>query len=374
MISRRNALKHGLRATTVPLPGEDPDAPAKLLQDYDDCYRPRGPVAQGLAAACVQATILFQRVCAAHEADAAMRVEEAQQRLTVADDEALEDEVRRFGMNPAAGCAALALTPAGCRWLADAWGPLAQALRDDLWTATDTRGAMSLLGSRTDLPSLASHPQAWVVGVLGALVQEWTAEQLAPLFAAGVQPACTRDSYRLDALPDRAEAVRRLGAVIATERAAHLRAAAALPDPAAEPRARAAARAYLPADSPDARLRLRYLVMAQSNLLRTAAAFTRELAREQRGLDPGYDDAEPSEPEPVPAAAEPAPVPAPNEPRPATAPAPNEPRRSPLPAPKPLSPAERRLEKMIGPVELGPVRSSFVPIAITGRPPVTASR
>src|SRR4051794_18382661 len=64
--ARQNALKHGLRAVTVALPGEDPVALAADLDDWVDHYQPVGPAERVLVEEAARAALRLRR-CAAYE-------------------------------------------------------------------------------------------------------------------------------------------------------------------------------------------------------------------------------------------------------------------------------------------------------------------
>ncbi len=66
--SRRNALKHGLRAEALALPNEDPAAVAARNDSWNDYYKPQSPAAQHLVNQCVQATLLADRCNQFHHA------------------------------------------------------------------------------------------------------------------------------------------------------------------------------------------------------------------------------------------------------------------------------------------------------------------
>src|SRR4051812_37143271 len=59
--SSQNALKYGLRARTVPLPQEDPQAVAALADEWHAYYRPSSPVARHLTNECLRANLLADR-------------------------------------------------------------------------------------------------------------------------------------------------------------------------------------------------------------------------------------------------------------------------------------------------------------------------
>src|SRR5438874_6610306 len=74
MVSSKNALKHGLRADSPALPGENPLLAVQRADAWDRYYRPASPAAQHLVNACVAATLLFDRTVRYHAAVLARQV------------------------------------------------------------------------------------------------------------------------------------------------------------------------------------------------------------------------------------------------------------------------------------------------------------
>src|SRR5579883_1190634 len=115
--SRRNALKHGLRAEVVALPNEDPEALRERSREWNDYYQPRNPAERHLVDECVRATVLSDRCHRAHEAIVSQRVREAEANW----ENGQEDEVERFKAifqeDPAASVRGLVRSALGCRFL-----------------------------------------------------------------------------------------------------------------------------------------------------------------------------------------------------------------------------------------------------------------
>ncbi len=74
--SRRNALKHGLRADAIALPNEDPSIVAARNDSWNDYYKPQSPAAQHLVNQCVQATLLADRCHQFHHAALSKQIRE----------------------------------------------------------------------------------------------------------------------------------------------------------------------------------------------------------------------------------------------------------------------------------------------------------
>ena len=60
--SRKNAMKHGLRAELLALPTEDPAAIQAREDSWNEYYQPQSPGAQHLVNQCARATVLSDRV------------------------------------------------------------------------------------------------------------------------------------------------------------------------------------------------------------------------------------------------------------------------------------------------------------------------
>src|SRR5437763_16866772 len=76
--SSRNALKFGLRARTIPLPQEDPDAVAALADEYHAYYPSNNPVARHLTNECIRANLLADRCDRYHQQELEKQVAQAE--------------------------------------------------------------------------------------------------------------------------------------------------------------------------------------------------------------------------------------------------------------------------------------------------------
>jgi hypothetical protein len=145
--SRRNAIKHGLRAEVLPLPDDDPEAVLARHEEWADYYGPRGPAAVHLLNECVRATLLADRCDAYHHAALSRRIREAE-----ADwEDERADEVERHRAllvaDPAAAVRALRRSGHGCRWLIARWEALGASLEaHGFWQPDERAEAIRLLG------------------------------------------------------------------------------------------------------------------------------------------------------------------------------------------------------------------------------------
>src|SRR5947209_1470448 len=173
-----NALKHGLTAATVVLPGENAEALQERVEAWKDDLRPRGAVEDYLVerAAVVSWQVdRADRIIAARLTEL-MRYGPADRAVEDADEVA--DLARRLYWNPRGPLAVyphsqgfrptpriswpdsvedplnperivnrLEATAGGCRWLLDRWGDLRKLLEDGLkWQAPDRLKAIRMLG------------------------------------------------------------------------------------------------------------------------------------------------------------------------------------------------------------------------------------
>ena len=147
MVSRMNALKHGMRAEKLLMPGEDPEAIAALQRRWDDYYRPASPAAEHLVDLCVRAQLVSDRCFRAHDHAVAGQVEEAHEMFDRARARAIAHQETFFVDDPAAAVAALAETGEGCRAMIGRWERLGGLLEvQGHWTTADCTEALGLLG------------------------------------------------------------------------------------------------------------------------------------------------------------------------------------------------------------------------------------
>ncbi|MCA1686732.1 MAG: hypothetical protein LC745_12345, partial [Planctomycetia bacterium] len=171
--SRRNALKHGLRAQALALPNEDPEAVAARSDAWNEYYQPQSPAAQHLVNACVAATLLSDR-CQAYQAAAlGKQVRDAEFAWGVAEDERVEALLTLFKTDPDTAVRGLERTANGCRELIVRWERLDRALETrGAWTGPECDEAVRLQGYRTDARALKEAPEAWLTRLFALLCHE----------------------------------------------------------------------------------------------------------------------------------------------------------------------------------------------------------
>src|SRR5262249_34915219 len=177
--SRMNALKHGMTASIPVLPGEDPDAFRRRVEDFIDALRPTDAVELALTEQAALATWKIargERAAAAH-ARTALRAAEAAAGLEDHDEVAAlghwlmapdlrakqeagkalfsflsKDRHDPFGRGrgePRHIVLRLEATAAGCRWLIDQWAKLRVWLDQQAdWRTNELIAALQLRGQR----------------------------------------------------------------------------------------------------------------------------------------------------------------------------------------------------------------------------------
>src|SRR5579883_2820448 len=171
--SRRNALKHGLRAEVLPLPNEDPAAIQARADAWNDYFQPLNPAEQHLVDECVRATVLSDRCHRAQDAIVARRVREAGAKW----EHEQEDEVERlkaaFKEDPAGTVRGLQRTALGCRSLLARWRALGEALKaKGSWSEDQCNEVVRLLGYRQENEVMKSYIDAYLPHFYNLLAQE----------------------------------------------------------------------------------------------------------------------------------------------------------------------------------------------------------
>ncbi len=112
--SRRNAIKHGLRAEALALPNEDVAVVAARNESWNDYYKPQSPAAQHLVNQCVQATLLADRCHQFHHAALSKQIREIQMHNDRFDEHDARAIAQGFAKDPAATLHRLSQSGPGC--------------------------------------------------------------------------------------------------------------------------------------------------------------------------------------------------------------------------------------------------------------------
>src|SRR3954452_22445351 len=270
-----NACKHGMCATKVTLPHEDPEAVAARFERWTEACRPADAMELYLVEQAVRASLSLDRCRDQHTAWLAKQVREAPH----AGENEKRDEVERLREllvdDPAAAVRELRRSGHGCRWLLGRWYDLdAILVRDGRWCGPERDEATRLLGHRPDVERIVESEVTFKTRLFNLLCHpspspvaiEWLCDPAR-------RPESLQWTYRVDRLPERAESLKALRDTIAGEVVAlveleeQLRMELDGPD-----LAEAATRALVPLDESKARLMLRYQATAENSLYRASNA------------------------------------------------------------------------------------------------------
>lgn len=287
--ARFNAMKHGLRAETLPLPGEDPAVAAARAEAWNDYYRPASPAAQHLVNECARATLLADRVHARYHAAVTRQVRHADEdafRARFDEVEGLKELLRK---DPPRALNGLCRSTLGLDYLLGRWEVLETALRTNgRWEADELCEALRILGFTDRLDRTITCPPAWATRVLNLLCGKDPApEAVQQLYRRDIAPASLSKFY-LENEPDPGEAHASLLAMVGEEvtrlKAERERIGTELEDP---DDAEAQARALTLNDPTEARLFLRYHAEARNTFHRNYAALVKTLEHDAAGDEDG---------------------------------------------------------------------------------------
>jgi hypothetical protein len=127
-VSRGNSVKHGMCSAVIPLPGEDPDAVARELADWQAQYRPASAAARILTEECARAAVNLRRIARWHDAMIHYQIDSFLKAKKEGDDRALQAAWDLLDETPILALEHLLETSDGCRWMADAWDVIAGLL------------------------------------------------------------------------------------------------------------------------------------------------------------------------------------------------------------------------------------------------------
>ena len=168
--SRKNAMKHGLRAKILALPNEDPAQIAERAEFWNDYYKPQSPAALHLVNECVQATILSDRVHQYHHFALSRQIRGAGK----ACERAREYEVKGLNLlmndDPRDAVRLLKHSGYGIRSLMMRWELLRVRFEaDSCLTGSECDEAIGLLGCRSTLEDMRENPGAYMLCLFNAL-------------------------------------------------------------------------------------------------------------------------------------------------------------------------------------------------------------
>jgi hypothetical protein len=291
--SRYNALKHGLCAKTLTLPGENPEVARQLIDEWEVHYGPRGPAERYFADECIRASIQSGRAHDAYMGELCKQVRGADEHWLKKDRQRLADHLELLKQDPSSAVRGMRDFASGCRWLIQRWEELDAVLATKgNWCEVDRYDAVRLLGFRPEPEFLRWHPDAWYVRMLNLACHPCPGSAAIPfLFDEERLPERFLAGYQEGRIPPPAEEARPVLRAMIADRLAELRQREVYlqahidgPDRAEAPR-----RALVLRDEKDARLFLRYQSEARSTFHRAYAALIKAIDRrleEDNAADP----------------------------------------------------------------------------------------
>jgi hypothetical protein len=280
--SRQNAMKHGLRAEILPLPTEAPEVIQVRADSWNDFYQPQSPAAQHLVNQCVRATLLADRVDRAHNAVLTRQIRNAEADWDLDQDDRIAAMEKMLATDPAEAVRRLKQTGNGCLSLFTRWERLGEQLaKNGRWTGPERDEAIRLMGLDPSPEALQASPEAWLTRLFNLMCRKNPAEDSVRWLLARV-PEEHRATYRLDALPDAADALAGLREMVAGELSRLEEACERLGTERDDPdRDEAPARALVVQDAPTARLFLRYHSEARTSFHKAYSELVRTLERDK---------------------------------------------------------------------------------------------
>jgi hypothetical protein len=190
-ISRKNALKHGLRAEEYSLLGEDRAQLKQLTDEWVEYYQPRSPGERASLDRCVYATVQLQR-CARYHADSvAEQVRKAQEQWHRDQEDEVAGLKKQLETEPDEASRLLKRSTLGCRWMIAEWRKLRAILdRGKTWVLPEREKAIRMLGERPGSAHHRDNPMSFLIGYYTLL--SWT-KPSARAIAELIRPEATPD-------------------------------------------------------------------------------------------------------------------------------------------------------------------------------------
>ena len=147
--SKLNGLKHGLRAATLVLPGEDPEALEHRRDAWTEELDPRTDLERYFVRSAVEASWRLDRARRAETAAVARRVTAAGAKADRKDALEVEHNLKFLGLWPERNLRTLRGSARGCRAMLERWRDLVAALeRTGSWLDSERRWALALAGMK----------------------------------------------------------------------------------------------------------------------------------------------------------------------------------------------------------------------------------
>ena len=259
--SRRNALKHGMRAEVLALPNEDPEVIAARSDEWYDYYNPQSPAAKQLVNECVRATILSDRVATFHDNILVGQVREATREWDTLHEEHALELNDLFDTSPVEARKHLLRSTHGRYILILRWKSLRETLETQgFWADYEVREAVQLLGSTQNLADLKHNPAAYTACLYNNMAHVPRKDfEVSTLLKSANVPDALQRRHENDPFPDAEMALAGLFEIVDAEIADHMEAKAEIAETYDIPdRSEAECRAMIVRDEKIAKLFLRY--------------------------------------------------------------------------------------------------------------------
>jgi len=161
--SRANALKHGMCALVVDIPGEDPEALQVRFEEWNAELNPNDRAAQSyLILRAVKRSRRLDRLDTSHEARVAQSVRDAHVKAREAKLRDIDTYSHMIEEEPCnVGVRRLMLTAEGCEWLINEWNLIRPALEPSMhWDGADEVRINRIAGNSSVMKKITPSPYA----------------------------------------------------------------------------------------------------------------------------------------------------------------------------------------------------------------------
>jgi hypothetical protein len=168
--SRANSTTHGLTATTLAMPNEDPSEIAARSSTWNDFYKPESPGAHHLVNVCVRSTLLSDRLARYHDSTIADQVREAEETWLRDRQEEVEHLKTLMNDDPPTAVRLLGQTAMGLDYLASRWKAMIDVfVSRGFWFDEERFEVVRLCGYKIDENCLKTNPEAFKICYFNAL-------------------------------------------------------------------------------------------------------------------------------------------------------------------------------------------------------------
>ena len=284
--SRRNAVTHGLCATALAMPQENPDEVAARTTSWNDHYQPQSPGAQHLVNACVRSTLLSDRVARYHDSAVTEQVRRADDTWLLARHAQFQQLKTLFRVDAERAIPLLAQIVLGVDFLMGRWKVLIDAfVARGYWVEEERAELLRLCGFKADANGLKSNPEAFQLCYFNAILQMKDPADAVRAYVENDQllPDSLRETFRPDSLPNPRTCVEWLYRLAGRKQEAlHARGRALQENVEAAGRVEALDGALILQDEKAARLFLRYSSEARNGFHKAYATLLKTLEADKK--------------------------------------------------------------------------------------------